>query len=550
VSAEKTQPPPRSELQNLLSLYQNKHFNDAEKLALKLTQRFPYDQFAWKVLAIIHKYNGRMSEALALNKKVIEIDPKDTEAHYNLGNTLKELNKFEDAEESYKKAIKLKPDYAEAHNNLGITLKELTKFEDAEIYFRTVITLRPDYAEAYNNLGNTLKELNKFEDAEESYKKAIKLKPDYAEAHNNLAIMLRELGKLEDAKISYQVAIDLKPDHTHAHYDLSQLKKFNKEDEQFIQMKNLYSNHSLSDEKLCYLNFALAKSSEDLDQLSNSFKYYSQGNKIRKKLLNYNILEDIKQFDLLKKSNLIIKKNSFKNFNLSDKPSPIFIVGMPRSGTTLVEQIVSSHSNVISGGELLYVSQFGNNIATGKSNVNTQILMNFREKYLEKIRILSNDSPVVIDKMTVNFKYIGLICTAFPDAKIVHVKRNSAATCWGIYKRNFLTEGLRFCYNLNDIVKYYELYKNLMQFWQEEYGNQIYNLNYEMLTIDQKDETKKLIQNLGLEWEEKCLMPQDNKRRVSTASSNQIREKIYQGSSQNWKKFKPFLNGILDHLDD
>ena len=482
MSAEKTQPPPRSELQNLLSLYQNKHFNDAEKLALKLTQRFPYDQFAWKVLAIIHKYNGRMSEALALNKKVIEIDPKDTEAHYNLGNTLKELNKFEDAEESYKKAIKLKP--------------------------------------------------------------------DYAEAHNNLAIMLRELGKLEDAKISYQVAIDLKPDHTHAHYDLSQLKKFNKEDEQFIQMKNLYSNHSLSDEKLCYLNFALAKSSEDLDQLANSFKYYSQGNKIRKKLLNYNILEDIKQFDLLKKSNLIIKKNSFKNFNLSDKPSPIFIVGMPRSGTTLVEQIVSSHSNVISGGELLYVSQLGNNIATGKSNVSTQILMNFREKYLEKIRILSNDSPVIIDKMTVNFKYIGLICTAFPDAKIVHVKRNSAATCWGIYKRNFLTEGLRFCYDLNDIVKYYELYKDLMQFWQEEYGNQIYNLNYEMLTIDQKDETKKLIQNLGLEWEEKCLMPQDNKRRVSTASSNQIREKIYQGSSQNWKKFKPFLNGILDHLDD
>ena len=542
--------PPQSELQSLLQLYQDKHFNDAEKLALSLSQKFPHHQFAWKVLAVIYKQNGKILDALIINQKILTIAPKDAEAHYNFANTLKELGRFKDAEISYGTAIKLKPTYVEAHNNLGITLKELDKFEDAEVSFRTVITFMPKYAEAHNNLGNALKELGKFKDAEISYANAITLKPNYVEAHNNLGILLKELGKFEGAKSSYKTVIRLRPDHMRAHYDLCQLKKFSKEDKHFIQMKNLYLNQDLTSEQRCYLSFALAKSSEDLNQLVSSFKYYSEGNEIRKKLLNYDVHEDSKQFNLLKKSNPIIKKNSLKEFNLSNKPNLIFIVGMPRSGTTLIEQIISSHSQVMSAGELLYVSQFGNAIAMGASKVDTKILINFRERYIEKLKQLSKNSPIVIDKMTVNFKYIGLICSAFPNAKIIHVKRNSAATCWGIYKRNFLSEGLGFCYNLNDIIIYYKLYQDLMQFWESQYSKQIYHLNYETLTINQYNETRKLVQYLELEWEEKCLTPQNNKRRVATASSNQIRQKIYQGSSQEWEKFKPFLNGVFDHLDD
>jgi hypothetical protein len=152
--------------------------------------------------------------------------------------------------------------------------------------------------------------------------------------------------------------------------------------------------------------------------------------------------------------------------------------------------------------------------------------------------------------MPLNFMYIGLICSTFPEAKIVHVKRNSAATCWGNYKQKFSSKYFSYCYDLNDLVIYYGLYRDLMQFWEEHYGDRIYNLNYETLTINQEDETRKLIQYLGIEWQEACLAPQDNIRSVETASNVQVRQKVYQGSSQEWKKFEPFLNGAFNDLSD
>ena len=244
---------------------------------------------------------------------------------------------------------------------------------------------------------------------------------------------------------------------------------------------------------------------------------------------------------------------SFKAiFFIVNKNRLIFILGMPRSGTTLIEQIISSHSEVLGAGELSYVHRFGNAIARGISKVNTKILVDFRESYLKKLKELSNKSTTVTDKMPSNFKYVGLICSAFPDAKIVHVKRNSAATCWGNYKQHFTSKTLGYSYNLDDLITYYGLYQNLMQFWEEQYGDRIYSLKYETLTMNQEDETRKLIQYLDLKWEQECLAPQDNKRSVSTASnsSKQIRQKIYQDSSQKWKKFEPFLKGVFNQLDD
>jgi hypothetical protein len=151
--------------------------------------------------------------------------------------------------------------------------------------------------------------------------------------------------------------------------------------------------------------------------------------------------------------------------------------------------------------------------------------------------------------MPINFLYVGLIAAAFPEAKIVHVKRNPAAVCWANYKQYFVPKTLSYCYALEDIVDYYGLYKNLMMFWEESLISRIYSCDYEMLTVNQEIETRKLINYLGLNWEEKCLSPQDNKRSVATASNTQIREKVYQGSSQQWKKYKPFLNGAFDSLD-
>ena len=221
---------------------------------------------------------------------------------------------------------------------------------------------------------------------------------------------------------------------------------------------------------------------------------------------------------------------------------------MPRSGTTLVEQIISSHSKVTGAGELAFAAQFGAAIATGVTEANSESLLNFRNIYLTKLKSVSNGNLIITDKMPQNFRYIGLLAAAFPEAKIVHVKRNPAAVCWANYKQYFMSKSIGYCYAIDDVVSYYRLYENLMEFWTNTLSNRIYNLDYEQLTVNQESETRQLIDYLGLDWEENCLSPQSNTRSVATASNLQVRQKVYKGSSEQWKKYQPFLNGALDGL--
>jgi len=205
--------PSQQQLNSLLEHYQTGRYADAEKLSLSITQEFPEHQFAWKVLAIVLKLTGRISESLVASQKSVQLGPLNAEAHNNLAVLLNELGRLKEAEVSYKKAIELKPDYAEAHSNLAIILKEQSRLKEAEACYRQAIKLKPDYAEAHYNMGNTLKELGRLEEAEACYKKAIKLKPDYVKAYNNLGVMLQEQGRLDEAEVSYKKAITLKPDY-------------------------------------------------------------------------------------------------------------------------------------------------------------------------------------------------------------------------------------------------------------------------------------------------------------------------------------------------
>ena len=161
---------------------------------------------------------------------------------------------------------------------------------------------------------------------------------------------------------------------------------------------------------------------------------------------------------------------------------------------------------------------------------------------------VSNDNLIVTDKAPQNFRFIGLLAAAFPEAKIVHVKRNPAAVCWANYKQYFASKSIGYCYAIDDVISYHNLYENLMDFWTNTLSNRIYNLDYEQLTVNQESETRRLIEYLGLDWDENCLSPQNNMIRVATASKLQVRQKVYQGSSEQWKKYQPFLNGALDGL--
>jgi len=212
--------PSDAEINTLLQQYQNGQYDDAEHLAISLTERFPEHPFSWKVLGVVFKQTGRISESLNTLQKVVQLSPQDAEAHNNLGNTLQGIGRSDSAEASLTQAIALKPDFVEAHYNLGNTLKELGRLEEAVASYSQAMALKPNFAEAYNNLGNTFKELGKLEEAEANYMQAIALKPDYIEAHSNLGITLQELGRLSEAEASYMQAIALKPDFAEAHYDL------------------------------------------------------------------------------------------------------------------------------------------------------------------------------------------------------------------------------------------------------------------------------------------------------------------------------------------
>ena len=433
-----------------------------------------------------------------------------------MGSAAAQNGQLDQAAFAFDKAINIEPSSADAHNNLGNVLLDQDKPEEAIKAFNEALTIKPEYAEAYYNSGNALQALGMFNDALEAYKKAISYKPDYADAYRGL----------------------------------SSVDKYKNNEHQLMQVESLLSSQNVTENAKCSLNFALAKMYEDKGELKKAFKCLSEGNSQRKRILKYSIEQDEKLFDKVKEMQPMLLKYTLKRRENSNDLLPIFIVGMPRSGTTLIEQIISSHSQVTGAGELSSVSKYGSAIATGGKPVNKLVISEFREKYLSEAAMFLKGNSIFTDKMPQNFRFIPLICAAFPEAKIIHVKRDAAATCWSNYKQYFVSKNIGYCYDLEDVTKYYKLYKNLMSLWQSDYSDRIYNLDYDQLTTSQEKETRKLINHLKIDWDEACISPHNNKRSVRTASQQQVREHVYQGSSEVWRKYEMFLNGAFDILSE
>jgi len=476
---------------------------------------------------IINLYTeGQLQQALSHASKMLKKYTNSSLLYNIIGTSNVGLMQFDAAIDSYKKALKINPEYAEVYSNMGAALNDKGDQDAAISSCKQALKIKPNYAEAYFNIGNALRDKDDLDAAVCSYKQALKIKPDYAKAYYQMSITLNNKGGPDSGN-------DIK-----------------EHDDHFVKMQTLYLDSNITDEQRSYLSFALSKASEELNEISQSFAYLKIGNELRKKILSYNIKQDIELFRQLKQAYPSIAKVALQSASGANELQPIFILGMPRSGTTLVEQIISSHSQVTGAGELSYVHWYGQSIAKGVIKPNAEVISDFRQHYIEALKNRSDNRSIVTDKMPQNFRYVGLIFSAFPDAKVIHVNRSPAATCWSNYKHYFITKGLEYSYDLDDLVVYFRLYKDLMQFWQGHYGDRIYNLNYENLTTNQEDETKRLIHYLGLEWEDDFLSPQSNTRSVRTSSQQQVREKVYQGSSEQWRKFEPYLNGAFDKFEN
>ena len=581
--ASKVEDAPKEELQSLMTLYNNGQLALVVEQAQTLTKKYPRALDIWNLMGVSAAQIGQLDQAIFAFKRVLTIKPDYADAYNNMGNALKDQGKLEEAIDAYNKALAIKPDYADAYNNMGNALQEQGKLEEAIEAYNKALAIKPDYADAYNNMGNSLKDQGKLEEAIVAYNKALTIKPDNAEAYNNMGIALRDQGKLEEAivsynkalsinpdyanaynnmgnalqdqdkleeaKASYNKALSLKPDYAVVYRNLSTLRKYQPDDNQITFVREMMQQSDLKDDDRCHLQYTLAKMNEDLGDLDAAYGNYISGGKLRQKLLSYDFKQDELKFEQIKNIAPKLKEFAFsKPFDAAIN-TPIFILGMPRSGTTLVEQIISSHTEIHGAGELQFLSRFVNSNNIYNQTINSENILEVRKNYLNELEKVSQGKPFVTDKMPQNFLHISILLKALPEAKVIHVKRDPAATCWSNFKHYFSADGLGYSYDLKDTVNYFKLYQDLMDFWDQQYSDQIYHLDYDKLTFEQEPETRKLVEYLKLGWEDDCLSPHKNKRGVRTASQQQVREKVYTGSSQAWRKFEPYLNGVFNEFE-
>ena len=441
---------------------------------------------AYNNMAAALKDQGKFGEAIDAYKKVLAVRPDYAEAYNNMGTAFKDQGKFDEAIEAYNKALIIKPDYAEAYNNMGVALKEQGKLEEATEAYNKALIIKPNHAKACNNIGTVLREQGKLDEAMEAYNKALIIKPDYANAYFNMGAVLQEQGKFDEAVEAYKKTLAIKPDYAAAHRNLSSLIKYNSNHPHVNAVKEMMKRSGLDDDDRSSLHYAFAKMNEDMDNLDVAFENYVAGGALKQKLLAYELKQDRGLFSKIKDTAPKLKDTLLNRPILTTPHKPIFILGMPRSGTSLVEQIISSHSQVHGAGELRFLHRLVAPLNLGTQLINSDSIHQVRMAYLNELEKVSGGSPFVIDKMPQNFLYVNFILKALPDAKVIHVKRDPAATCWSNFKSYFAAKGLGYSYDLEDTVGYFKLYQDLMNFWDNLYGDQIYHLDYDRLTVEQE----------------------------------------------------------------
>lgn len=496
-------------------------------------------------LGNLYKDSGRPDQAVAQFNLALQVAPNFPQAHCNLGNCLRALGRPAEAETCFRQALSLAPDYAEAHMGLGSALGEQGCHAQAVGEFEQALSIKPGLAAAWSAMGNALSDLGRHEQAMAAYRKALEIKPAFAEVYSNMGNALAEIGKYKEAISSFRKALVLKPDFGEAHNNLARIKQFEPGDAQITVLEERMALPGLRSEERMHLSFALGKAYDDLGEIDKAFSHLSRGNELRKSFIGYDIKQERDLFEIIK----TVYRNTSVGAGEPGTRSlrPIFIVGLPRSGTSLTEQILASHSQVFGAGELQVAGQYLSPVVRRKGTGNgldAQDIVMLQKRYLENAASLGFSEPVMTDKMPANFRWIGMLKQAFPDAKFINLVRDPVACCWSMFRIQFFGNG--FTNDLRDLGLYYHLYRNLMDFWRSELPADIHDLDYEALTNDQEQEIRKLLEFCDLPFEPSCLEFYKTERAVRTPSNRQVRQQIYTGSSQAWRNYEQHLQPLLD----
>lgn len=468
--------------------------------------------------------------------------------HHNAG-------RLPEAENIYRRILQADAQQPVAWHLLGVIAHQVGKVDSAVDHIAKALAISPDYVEAHNSLGNALKDLGRADAALASYRTALVLAPDRAELHCNLGTALAEIGDLDAAIASFRHAVALKPDFAEAHRHLAGIKKHTDHDGDIQAMELAFARPELPDGQRMHLAFGLGKAFENLRQYDAAFSFFAEGNRIRKNTRRTSV--DL-HGNFFAKLAEVCGSSLFARHPAAgcQDETPIFVVGMLRSGTTLVEQILASHPEVHGAGELDSLSRVISATVGSTNSADIPEWIRCAESvqlepaglnYIAAIRSRASDSRFITDKMPGNFKHIGLIKLMLPHAKVIHCRRDPADTCLSIFKTYF-TQQHDHVHDLVDLGRYYRFYAELMAHWHSVLPGFVHEVEYEKMVADPAGETRALVEFCGLEWDDACLAFHQTVRQVATASAGQVRRPLYKDSVRLWKRYETQLAPLLESL--
>ena len=538
---------------------------------------------------------GRLEDAEAAYRRAIEASPGHLNAHNNLGNVLRRRGDLDAAIGAYHKAVTLQPQFALAQSNLGAALREAGRLKEAMAHctqavridprnpqaqnslgnvrvavgdmdgaiasFELATALDPDFTDAHVNMGSAFFVKDVLDLAEAAYGRALAVDPGHALAHNGLGVVLLAAGRIEDAVASFRRAVALKADFVEAWYNLASSRTAELSRAETAALETLLEDGGLSAIERARLHFALGEIGDAGGAAETAFGHFREGNALRRSWLEgLGLGFDAGEYDtwverIAKAFGEALFTAERTSAELSEVP--VFIVGMPRSGTTLVEQIAASHPGVFGAGELDAVRSIavGLSEATGAAEpfpecaaaLETAVANDLSRPFLERLVTLRRGAHRVIDKTPENFLYLGLIALLFPKARIIHCRRDARDVCLSCYFTDFA--GPRsWATDLGDLGRYHRATEKLMDHWRKVLPLPILDVEYEVLVGNLEQESRRVIDFLGLEWGDACLAFHETERTVRSASNWQVRKPIHGGSVGRWRAYEKFLGPLMEGL--
>lgn len=541
-------------------------------------------------IGLAYKDTGKPKDAIRHFRESVRLDPRNPVVYNNLGNVLRLVEQPREAARAYERALKLQPRFAECWSNLSAAMNESDRLERGLQAVDRALQLDPGLAQAWNNKGDVLLKQAKYAAALEHYQKAAALSPKYAaaminmarvqrdmeapedafetlgkvltmeprhpEAHHVMGVLHEQMGDRVKAARHFQAATDAAPGMGMAHYQLAQINGRTGTDAELAAMRSAWGKSDLSRTDRMYLAFGLARALEQRDAYDEAYEYLAQGNGVKAVARPYDDAETADYIDSLHACAESAAARVGFDAGCPDEHM-VFVVGMPRSGTSLTEQILATHSAVAGAGELSYAYDMAHRVRdmTGQKfpdNMDSLSPASFRELgeyYVARHASGNLKARYVVDKTPLNFQYIGLLAIALPRARFIYCRRDAVANCWAIHRIPF-DEKQTYAHSLTALGQYYRRHCDLVERWSTLFPGRILTVRYEDTVADVEGQSRRMLDFLDLPFEPEVLAFHETQRLVKTPSASQVRRPIYTESVAAWKRYERHLGPLIEALGD